>query len=126
MLILVWESYEGELLVRHVGVHAEVRGEVISGVHGGPMPVEVAIENLVNVLMHLRDQIRGVSVGPAPAEDYGELTVFIVKSPYAPLKTDSYVPSSAFCVVEGLAVGEGGALGVSDEDTLDSGYGLRE
>ena len=126
MLILVREAYESELLVSHVGVHAEVRGEVISCVHGGPVPVEVAIENLVNVLMHLRDQIRGVSVGPAPAEDYGELTVFIVKSPYAPLKTDSYVPSSAFCVVEGLTVGEGGALGVSDEHTLDSGYGLRE
>ena len=126
MLILIWKSYESELLVRQIGVHAEVRGEVISGVHGGAMPVEVAIENLVNVLMHLRDQIRGVSVGPAPAEDYGELTVFIVKSPYAPLKPYSYIPSPAFSVVEGLAVGEGGALGVSDEHTLDSGYGLRE
>ena len=126
MLILVWESYEGELLVRHVGVHAEVRGEVIIGVHGGPVPVEVAIENLVNVWMHLRDQISGVSVGPAPAEDYGELTVFIVKSPYAPLKPDSYVPSPAFSVVEGLTVGEGGALGVSDEDTLNSGHRFGE
>ena len=51
---------------------------------------------------------------------------FIVKSSYAPLKPYSYIPSPAFSVVEGLAVGEGGALGVSDENTLDSGYGLRE
>ena len=126
MLILVRESYEGELLVSHVGVHAEVRGEVIIGVHGGPVPIEVAIENLVNVWVHLRDQISGVSVGPAPAEDYGELTVFIVKSPYAPLKPYSYIPSPAFSVVEGLVVGEGGALGVGDEHTLYSGHGLRE
>ena len=90
------------------------------------MPVEVAIENLVNVLMHLQDQISGVSVGPAPAEDYGELTVFIVKSPYAPLKPYSYIPSPAFSVVEGLTVGEGSALGVGDEHTLDSGHGLGE
>ena len=53
MLILVRESYEGELLVSHVGVHAEIRGEVIIGVHGGPVPIEVAIENLVNVWVHL-------------------------------------------------------------------------
>ena len=82
MLILIWKSYESELLVCQIGVHAEVRGEVISGVHGGAMPVEVAIENLVNIWVHLQDKISRIGVAPAPAEDEWEFTVFIVKPPY--------------------------------------------
>ena len=67
-------------------------------------------------------------MGPTPAEDYGELelTILIVKSSYAPLKPYSYIPLPAFSVVEGLTVGEGSALGVGDEHTLDSGHGLGE
>ena len=82
MLILIWESYKSELLVGQVGVHAEVRWEVISGVHGGAMPIEVAVENLVNIRVHLRDKISRIGMAPAPAEDDGEFTVFIVKPPY--------------------------------------------
>ena len=53
MLILVRESYEGELLVSHVGVNAEIRGEVIISVHGGSVPIEVTVKDLVNVWVHL-------------------------------------------------------------------------
>ena len=74
MLILVREAYESELLVSHVGVYAEIRGEVILSIHWGSVPYTL------------------------------ELTIFIVKSPYAPLKPYFYIPSPAFSVVEGLTV----------------------
>ena len=67
-----------------------------------------------------------ISLGAPPAEDYGERIILIVQSPDAPLKTHPYIPSPAFCVIEGLTVGEGSAFGVGDEDTLNSGHRFGE
>ena len=53
MQILAREAYESELLASHVGVYAEIPGEVILSIHWGSVPIEVTVKNLVNVWVHL-------------------------------------------------------------------------
>ena len=81
MLVPIWKSNKSELLVDQVGVNTEVSWEVIMGVHRGPMSVEVTVEDLVDIWVHLRDKISRVSMGPSPAEDDREFIVFNVESP---------------------------------------------
>ena len=57
------------------------------------MPVEVTVEDLVNIRVHLGDKISGVYMGPSPAEDYRELIVLNVEPSDGPLETDANISS---------------------------------
>ena len=55
------------------------------------MPVEVTVEDLVNIRVHLGDKISGVRVGPSPAEDYRELIVLTVEPSDGPVEADANI-----------------------------------
>ena len=53
MLILISKAYESELLASHVGVYAEIPGEVILSIHWGSVPVKVTVKDLIYIWVHL-------------------------------------------------------------------------
>ena len=52
--------------------------------------------------------------------------MFVMQPSDAPLKPHAEVSPPAFCVVEGVIVAEGGALGVGDENTFDTRHRFGE